>query len=125
MKTQIYEETQEIPGFRKIELPGVLASAIEKLNPTIDQDIKTLLMILDPDVFQTISELIGNPTKQNEVFEDFHYCFLDLVVESNSDFYDRQCHSFFYETRRVFQACINYQENQKGGNNERTSQNIN
>ncbi len=113
MKTQIYEETQEIPGFRKIELPGQLASAIEHLNPTTDRDIKKLCMLLDPDVFETIKEFIGDPSQQNEVFEEIHYRFLDLYVDSGNDFYDRLCHSFFYETRRVFKACAAYLKNQE------------
>lgn len=113
MKTQIYEETQEIPGFRKIELPGKLASAIEKLNPTTDRDIEFLLMILDPDVFETIKEFIADPPEQREVFEEIHSRFLDLYVDSGNDYYDRQCHSFFYETRRVFQACAAYLNKQK------------
>ena len=113
MKTQRYEKIEELPGFRKIELPGEIASAIEKLNPTRDRDIKFLLMLLDPDVFQAINELISHPSEQNEVFEDIHYRFLDLDVEMHNNYYDKQCHSFFYETRQVFKACFEYLKNQK------------
>lgn len=102
-----------MPGFRKIELPGMIASAIEQLNPTTDRDIKKLCMLLDPDVFQTIDEFISDPSEQREVLEEIHYRFLDLYVDSGNDFYDRLCHSFFYETRRVFQASAAYLNKQK------------
>lgn len=69
---------------------------------------------------ENIKEFIALPEMQKEALDNLLYGFLDLIVISQNDYYDQECHRLFYSINSILKACINHSRTQKteGGFNE-------
>jgi len=119
MERQMYKKNEEIPAESvNLILPVKIANAIEKLNPKTDYDISHLCMMLDKDVFSTISEFLADPFTAENALNDLLFNYLDLGKGNLDVYYNDNIHSFFLSIRELILARVSYVEKEKGGSNE-------
>ena len=113
---QSYDKNPENqPGWVSIQVPAIFADCLKGINFKYDNHVEGLAMILNPDVFDAITNLFTGIEERKKCFDSllFDYLF-GIAAEGGSNILEKPQVSILFSFSKILTSGLDYKLGQSG-----------